>query len=120
MYLLRLSYSLRPCSTAINDRGEVVVGQDHAAGVLGYLSATAHGYAYVGGLDRGRVVDAVARHGDDITLFLERLGQQYLVLRCDTAHHADDVDPLQAFGLGQGGEIGAQDRLAPVCRAAWR
>ena len=60
----------------------------------------------------GRVVDAVAGHGHHIALFLERLGQQYLVLGCDPAHHADVVDPLQAFWFGQGGEISAQDRLA--------
>ena len=49
------------------DGREVVVGQHHVAGVLGDLGAAeAHRDADVGLLERGRVVDAVAGHRDDM------------------------------------------------------
>ena len=55
----------------LDDRGEVVVGEDHDGGLLGDLGAgDAHRDADVGGLQRGRVVDAVAGHRDDVALLL--------------------------------------------------
>ena len=55
----------------LDDRGEVVVGEDHHRGFLGHLGAgDAHGDADVGLLQRGRVVDAVAGHRDDVALAL--------------------------------------------------
>src|SRR3954470_7848615 len=54
-----------------DDRGEVVVGDDHRRGFLGDLRAgDPHRDADVGALERGRVVDAVAGHADDVTLAL--------------------------------------------------
>ena len=48
----------------LDDGGEVVVGEDHAGGVLGHLGAgDAHGHADVGLLQGGGVVDPVAGHG---------------------------------------------------------
>ncbi len=95
-----------------DDRGEVVVGQDHPAGVLGHLGAGAHGDPDVGRLDGGRVVDAVAGHGHHMALFLERVGEEHLVLGGDPAEHPDVVDAGQPLGLGQVGEVRAQDGLA--------
>ena len=52
-----------------DDRGEVVVGEDHLGRVLGDLGAgDAHGHADVGPGQRGGVVHAVAGHGDDVAL----------------------------------------------------
>ena len=49
----------------LNDGGKVVVGEDHAGGVLGHLGAgDAHGHADVGLLQGGGIVDAVAGHGN--------------------------------------------------------
>jgi hypothetical protein len=78
----------------VDDGREVVVGQDHAAGVLGDLGARSHGRADVGCLDRGRVVDAVAGHGDHVALPLEGVGE-HLVLGSDPADDADAVDARQ-------------------------
>ena len=94
-----------------HDRGEVVVGQDHPARVLGDLGAAAHGDADVGGLDGRGVVDPVAGHGHHGALLLERVGQQHLVLGGHPADHADLVDAVEPFGLRQGGEVRAQDGL---------
>ena len=96
----------------VDDGGEVVVGQDHPAGVLGHLGARAHGDADVGGLDRRRVVDAVAGHGDDVALLLERVDEQHLVLGRHAADDPDVVDAGQSVRVGQGGELGTEDGLA--------
>ncbi len=49
------------------DGCEVVVGEHHVRGFLGNLRALdTHGHADVGLLERGRVVHAVARHGNDL------------------------------------------------------
>ena len=94
-----------------DDRGEVVVREDHATGVLRDVGSAPHRDADVGGLDGGRVVDAVAGHRDDVALLLQRVGQQHLVLRCDPPDHADVVDPGQPFGFRQRREVGAENGL---------
>eukprot|EP00160_Parvularia_atlantis_P015994 Unigene4852_Nuclearia_a/m.14845 Unigene4852_Nuclearia_a/g.14845 ORF Unigene4852_Nuclearia_a/g.14845 Unigene4852_Nuclearia_a/m.14845 type:complete len:366 (+) Unigene4852_Nuclearia_a:2-1099(+) len=53
-----------------DDRGKVVVGQDHVGSLLGDGRARAHGDTDVGFLERGRVVHAVARHGANLALRL--------------------------------------------------
>ena len=62
---------------ALLDRGaqgaEVVVGEHHVGGLLGRGGAPLpHRHADVGLTQRGRVVDAVARHRDDLALRLQR------------------------------------------------
>lgn len=57
----------------VQDAGEVVVGEDDVAGVLCHVAAVlAHGDADVGALQRGRVVDAVARHGREAVAAVQR------------------------------------------------
>ena len=60
----------------------------------------------------GRVVDAVAGHGHDVTLRLEGLDEQYFVLGRHPADDTDVVDPGQALRVGHGGEVRPQDGLA--------
>ncbi len=67
-----------------DDRGEVVVGEDHVRRLLGDVGARdAHRDADVGRLERGRVVDAVAGHRDDAPVRVERVDDPQLVLRRD-------------------------------------
>ena len=76
-----------------DDRGEVVVGEDHLGGVLGDLGAgDPHRHADVGPRQRRRVVHAVAGHGDDVALLLEDADQAHLVLGRDPGDDADVVD----------------------------
>ena len=96
----------------VDDGGEVVVGEDHAPGVLCHLGPRAHGDADVGGFDGGRVVDAVARHGHHLAFLLQGVHEQDLVLWGDPAHDPDVVDAGQPLGVGEGGEVGAEHRLA--------
>ena len=82
----------------LDDRREVVVGQDHRRGLLRDLGAgDAHGDADVGPLERRRVVHAVAGHGDDVALALERVDQADLVLRRDARDDADAVDLVRGL-----------------------
>ena len=112
MNLFRLSYTLRPAPDGDDDRGVVVVGEDHSAGVLGDLCAGPHGDADVGGLDRWGVVHAVTGHGDDIAFLPQSLHEQHLVLGCDASDHADVVDAGQALLVTEGGEVGSEHRYA--------
>ena len=96
----------------VDDGGEIVVGEDHAPGVLGHLGPRSHGDADVGRLDGGRVVDAVPRHGHHLALPLQGVDQQDLVLGSDPAHDPDVVDPGQPISVGEGGEVGSEHRLA--------
>jgi hypothetical protein len=58
---------------SVEDGREVVVGQDHVGGFLGDIGAVhAHGNANVGLFESWRIVDAVARHGNNIAAGLER------------------------------------------------
>ena len=64
-----LSYSVRPLSHRADDGGEVVVGQHHGGGLFGHRrAADPHRHADVACLKRGRIVDAVAGHGHDVSL----------------------------------------------------
>mmetsp|Transcript_41234 Transcript_41234/g.117651 ORF Transcript_41234/g.117651 Transcript_41234/m.117651 type:complete len:512 (-) Transcript_41234:236-1771(-) len=65
-----------------DDGAEVVVRQDHLGGALGDLGALdAHGHSDVSLVKGRRIIDAVTRHGADITLPLEGLHNLDLVLR---------------------------------------
>ena len=73
-----------------DDGGEVVVEQ-HDVGNLprDVAAALPHGDTDVGALERRRVVDAVSRDGDDLTVLLEGFDQAQLVLG---RHARKDVD----------------------------
>ena len=74
----------RPSSTAATIDGEVVVGQHHVGRFLGDVGAgDAHGHADVGGLQRRRVVDAVAGHRHHRAVALQGLHDAQLVLGID-------------------------------------
>ena len=62
-----------------NELGGVGVEIDHVAGFLRGLRAGVHGHAYVGLGQGGRVVGAVAGHGDQLALALLALDQVHLV-----------------------------------------
>ena len=68
-----------------DDGAEVVVGENHFRALFGYFSAgNAHGDADIGGFDGRSVVHAVAGHGHDIPLPLQRFDDFQLVFRRDS------------------------------------
>ena len=79
----------------VHERAEVVVGEDHPAGLLGDLAAAAHRHADVGLLQRGGVVDGVAGHRHDQPLLLHQPGEAELVLRRDPAEDVQLGEPAR-------------------------
>ena len=72
----------------LDELGGIGVEIDHVAGFFGGLRAGVHGDADVGLGERGRVVGAVAGHGDQLAFGLFALDEVHLV-----------------FGLGLGEEV---------------
>ena len=69
-----------PLTHGLDDGGEVIVRQNHFGGLLGHLGTRhAHRNADVGRFQRGRIVDAVTRHGDDVAVSLQRVDDAQLV-----------------------------------------
>ena len=93
MYRARLWYSPRPSSTALMIVEKLSSLRIMTAARLATSVPAAHRDPDVGLLQRGRVVDAVAGHGDDLALAAEHVHQADLVLRGDAGDHADIGDP---------------------------
>ena len=64
----------------LDELGGVAVEVDHVPGFLGRLGAGVHGDADIGLGERGRVVGAVARHGDEVAAVLLGADPGHLVL----------------------------------------
>ena len=80
----------RPSRTRCDDRGEVVVGEDHVRRLLRHVRAgDPHRDADVGRLERGGVVHAVAGHRDDLPVRLQRVDDAQLVLGRDAGVDRD-------------------------------
>ena len=79
----------------VHERAEVVVGEDHPAGLLRDLAAAAHRDADVGLLERRGVVDGVAGHRHDQPLLLHQPGEAELVLRRDPAEDVQLGEPAR-------------------------
>ena len=78
----------------MDDGAEIVLDQHDRAGFAGDVgSATAHGDADVRGLERGRIVHPVARHGDDFTVGLQGLDDPHLLLRLNAREYLHGPDP---------------------------
>src|ERR1019366_4347594 len=75
------------------------------SGLLGPLGPGAHRDPDVGLFQRGRVVDAVAGHGDDLAFALEQVHQADLVLWSDAGDHADIGDRLHRLVIGHRAEL---------------
>ncbi|KAI3481410.1 hypothetical protein L1887_56237 [Cichorium endivia] len=95
------------------DGGKVVVRQHHVRRQLGHVGAGTHGDTNVGLLERGRVVDAVAGHGDHEALALEQVDELRLVRGLDAREEAGarhGGEPVVA--RGERVEFAAGERLA--------
>ncbi len=91
----------------VDERAEVVVGEDHPARLLGDLAAGSHGDADVGLLQRGRVVDRVTGHRHDQALLLHDAGEAELVLGRDPAEDVELGQPAREL----------RRRTAPAARS---
>ncbi len=93
----------------LDELGGVGVEVDHVAGFLGGLGAGVHGDAYVGLGQRGRVVGAVAGHGDELALGLLALDQVHLVLGLGLGEEVVDAGLAGDGGGGEGVVAGDHD-----------
>ena len=79
-----------------HDGREVVVEQDQGCRLARDVRAAAtHGDADVGGLERRSVVDAVAGHGDDLPICLQRHYDAQLLLGYDAGKYLHLLDLLR-------------------------
>ena len=86
----------------LDDRGEVVVGEDHRRGLLGDLRpGDAHGDADVGRLQRRCVVDAIARHGHDVTAALPGFDDTLFMLGRYAGIHRGFFDARGKIGIAE-------------------
>ena len=96
-----------------DDRGEVVVGEDHLGRVLRHLGAgDPHGDADVGAGESRCVVHTVAGHRDDVALTLQEADQAHLVFGSDTRDHTDAVELREQLIVGHRRELGTGERAA--------
>ena len=94
----------------VDDGREVVVGERHVGSALRNVGARdAHRAADVGGFQCGRVVDAVARHRDDLALLLPCLDDADLVFGRNARIDGDMFDFLIELFVAHGVEFCARD-----------
>jgi hypothetical protein len=112
--LLDVAVDRSTFSHGVDDRGEVVVGEDEVGGLARDVGArAAHGDADVRLFQGRRVVDAVARHRHDVTERAVRVHDAELLLGRGAREHP------QAHGFGAKrvvahlGELGAGDDAVP-------
>ena len=100
-----------------DDRGEVVVGEDHRRRFSCDVGAGAtHGDADVGAAQRGRVVDPVAGHRHDLALSAEGVGDAQLRLGRAAGEDQLAVGAKERVevGVAHGVELVAGDGLVSV------
>ena len=106
----------------LDDGAEVVVGEDHLGALLGnFGTGDAHRDADIRGFDGGRVVHAVAGHGHDIALPLQRFDDLQLVFRRDARVDGDVAGGVVECGfVRQLVELGAGKHGAAEVRGTGR
>jgi hypothetical protein len=92
---VRLSNTQRSFFHRRLDRRKVVVGQHHVGCLYGHFrSGAPHRNADVRLLEGRRVVDAVARHRDDMAACLKRFDQPQFLFRRGPCEHGSAVGSL--------------------------
>ncbi len=117
-HLLQIGEDGPPLTDGPHDGGEVVVGEHHGGGLLGDVGAAAHRHSDIGGTQRRRIVDPVARHRHCGARRLPRLDDLHLV---GGIHPGVDADALHAiFEIRNGGaaQLAAGHDLMPFSEQA--
>src|SRR3546814_11565909 len=97
----------------------MVVEEHHGGGFLRRLGPLdAHGYADIGLLERRRIVDAVAGHGDNLALRLQSANDAQLVLWAGPGEDRDAVAEPFAVHIRKPPDIQAGPHLPLVCAIA--
>src|SRR3954467_2185369 len=97
----------------MDDGTELVFDQNDGAGFARHVRATtAHRDSDVSGLQRGRIVYAVAGHGNDFTFVLQRLDDPQLLLGLNAREYCCALDTLGQSRIVKCGDIGTADHIA--------
>ena len=97
----------------LDDGAEIVVEQHDGGSFARHVrSAPAHGDADMGGLQRRRIVDAIAGHRDDLAISLVGVDDAQLLVRRDPREHTGRFDPAGQFHLVQLLELFAGHEIA--------
>src|SRR5262249_24696124 len=100
------------------NRGKVIIREDHTCGLLGHLGAfDAHGDAYIGLLQRWRVVYAITRHRYDLLVGLNGFHEPEFVFGACTREHVDVAHFLLECGSTHLFDLGPGDRGLAVTDA---
>ena len=83
MYFSVLANVMRPSSMPSRRIDEVRAQQNEVGGVLCHVDRVVHRYADVGGVQRWRIVDAVAHVTDDVSGLAQRKDDAFLLVRID-------------------------------------
>ena len=96
-----------PLFDRLHNTGEVIVGEHHVGGLFRDIGAgDAHRDPDIGGLERRRIVDAVAGHRHDLAAALEALDDPQLVFGIDPRIHLNLVDNAIELGVADCRQIG--------------
>ena len=91
-----LLYIVEDCPTflhSIDNRGEIIVHQDHVGSILGDIGpCDTHCDADVGHFDCRRIVNAVARHCDNLPMSAQGGNNSQFVFRSDACIDANLVN----------------------------
>ena len=85
--LLDVAIHPSPLAHGVLDGGEIVVHEDRVRRALGNVGTCPHRDADIRRLERGRIVDAVARHGDHLARALKRLHDAKFIRRRNAREH---------------------------------
>ena len=93
MYFITLPKVRRPSTHAVVQHRQVGLEQDDVGRLLGDVHGRIDGDADIGGMQRGRVVDAVAEEADHMAAPLQRQDDAVLLGGRDAAEEVGRRDP---------------------------
>ena len=93
---------------ALVDDEQRLLEQDHVGGLLRDVDGRVDADPDVGGMERGRVVDAVAHEADGVLARLQRLDDPLLVRRRDAREQRGDLDGIGELVVGQLVDVDAE------------
>jgi hypothetical protein len=111
-----LSWTVRPSCTAATIEAKLSSSSTIPAASLAASVPLRHGDADIGLLQGRRVVDAVARHSDDLALGLQGADDAQLVLRARAREHTRTLHDLLQRGVGEPVQVVAGEDVRGVAQ----
>ena len=106
-YFITLPKVRRPSRTPRSSTDEIGLEQDDVGRILGDIDGRIDGDADIGGMQGGRVIDAVAHEADDMAAPLQGQDDAVLLRGRDAAEEVDLLDPRAQGLLAERRHLGA-------------